>query len=382
MKTYEHLKMFLRRNIDTIFVMMGNECNLNCKYCLQHPMVEHPISHEINPDIYDFIEQVCKENINIPLDIRFWGGEPLVFFPVIKQMVEELEKRELPVKFSTMTNGKLLDEEKLQYCIDHKIHLALSWDGPNVLETRGYDAFKDNKDILLKVPNLCISAVMSAKAYPKEIMAGFKAFDEEYQKVWGHHVGTNIDDIFDTGGVPDEMTDMDYDRVSREIAEMTEHYLMFKATGKPLWESDNYFEDKYMDDLFYNAYYFYSDHDGCNNGKWDGSWCCCGNGYTVLNMGLDGKLYPCHNTSHSIGTIYTGYFNYLKTLIKEDTTFHNREVCKDCEVICYCHGGCKMVSEENRKKTYCKLKKAIYTPFLSALNELGGNLLEKEEVDN
>ena len=61
-------------------------------------------------------------------------------------------------------------------------------------------------------------------------------------------------------------------------------------------------------------------------------------------------------------------------VIKEDITFQNRDICKDCEVLSYCMGGCKMVSKENREKTYCKLKKAVFSPVLKILTELGATL--------
>ena len=374
MKTYETEKHFLRRNINTIFLMMGNECNLNCRYCLQHPLVHHPISHEINPEIYDFIEQVCKENIEIPVDVRFWGGEPLVFYPIIKEVVKELESRDLPVKFSLMTNGKLLTEEIVDYVIDHDINISFSWDGPNVLDTRGYDVVKEKKDLLFKLPNLYISAVMSSKAYPKEILDAFTELDNKYYSLKGHHIGINIDDIFNTGDLPEDLLDIDYDRVSKEITEMAYHWLDIVSKDIPLDESDQYIKDIYINNLYNYARKFYSDKKGCHNGEWRDPWCCCGNGYTTLDMGIDGKLYPCHNTSHSIGDINTSYFDYLRKLILEDNFNQIRADCKDCEVLAYCHGGCKLVSKENRDKTYCNLKKAVFIPILNLLINLGETL--------
>lgn len=367
--------MFLRRNINTIFLMLGNECNLNCKYCLQHPLVTHPISHEINPDIYDFMEQICKENEGHILDIRFWGGEPLVFYPTIQEVVDGVKSKKLPIRFALMTNGKLLNKEMVEYFIKNKINVSISWDGPNVLETRGYDVIKEKKELLFKLPRLFVSAVLSSKAYPKEILEAFQELDDEYREIHnGKHIGINIDDIFNTGDVPEELLDIDYDRVSREIEEMTYHWLKIASDNNGFNESDQYMKDYYINDLFQYAYTFYSDKPGCNNGKWDKYWCVCSNGYSTLNLGIDGKLYPCHNTSHSIGTIYDTYFKYLKNLIKEDLTFQIRDTCKDCEVLSYCLGGCKMVSIENREKTYCKLKKAVFSPVLKILTELGSTL--------
>ena len=372
MITYENEKHFLRRNIYTIFLMMGNECNLNCRYCLQHPLVEHPISHEINPDIYDFIEQVCRENINLPLDVRFWGGEPLVFLPNIKKVVNEIEYRGLPVSFSTMSNGKLVTNEVVDYFKEHNFNFAISWDGRNSIKTRGYDAFEENKDILFKIPHLSISAVLSAYAYPKEICEDFQKLDEEYYEIHDEHLGMNIDDIANTGAgnLPKDLLDLDFNKISNQIYEMCLEYFDNKLNNN--FNESNYARTNYIRSIYNKVKWYYVEGDG----NWHNEWCCCGNGYDTLNLGIDGMLYPCHNTSQSIGNINDGYFKYLKKLISYDTTFkhHYDNTCNECTAISYCHGGCKLISDENRSSYYCSLKKAIVLPVIHALTEMGKEL--------
>ena len=367
MKTFEKEKHFLRRNIDTIFLMMGNECNLNCRYCLQHPLVEHPISHEINPDIYDFIEQVCRENISIPLDLRFWGGEPLVFFPNIVKVVNEIKKRDLPVNFSTMSNGKLLTMEMMDFFIENNFNFAISWDGRNSIKTRGYDAFENNKEIIFKNPNLCVSAVLSSYAYPKQICEDFQKLDNEYFLIHQHHLRLNVDDIFNTGCLPEDLLNIDYTEVSNQILDLSEIYLKDKQANH--YPSEHYAINNYIGNLYGHIKNYYID----SNGQWNNVWCCCGNGYTTLDLGIDGALYPCHNTSRSIGNIYDNYFKYLSKLINLDSTFrhHYDNTCENCPAICYCHGGCKLVSDHDRKETYCKLKQAIIVPLIDLLTEYG-----------
>ena len=70
---------YLRRNINTVFLMLGNSCNMNCAYCLQHPLVHKALTREVNPEIYDFLEEVTNENTR-PLHLQFYGGEPLLYF--------------------------------------------------------------------------------------------------------------------------------------------------------------------------------------------------------------------------------------------------------------------------------------------------------------
>ena len=98
---------YLRRNINTVFLMLGNSCNMNCAYCLQHPLVHKPLSREVNPEIYDFLGEVAQEN-NRTLHLQFYGGEPLLYFRTIREVVEEIKRRKIPMHHHQWpgTNGR------------------------------------------------------------------------------------------------------------------------------------------------------------------------------------------------------------------------------------------------------------------------------------
>ena len=59
--------LLLKNNINTIFIMLGSNCNLNCKYCMQHSLINKMQSYnsDINIDIINFI----KSNRNIKLSL-------------------------------------------------------------------------------------------------------------------------------------------------------------------------------------------------------------------------------------------------------------------------------------------------------------------------
>lgn len=111
-----------------------------------------------------------------------------------------------------------------------------------------------------------------------------------------------------------------------------------------------------IQDILQRVTWYYDKNGGQSNNKGKVT-CCCSNGYSVLNLDLDGNLYPCHNTSESCGTIYDNYFTYLNKIITSDTSIrHLTNECKECSVVSVCNGGCKLVSDEARANTYCKLK--------------------------
>lgn len=105
---------YLRRNINTLFLMLGNSCNMNCAYCLQHPLVHKPLSREVNPEIYDFLGEVAQENTRT-LHLQFYGGEPLLYFRTIREVVEEIKRRKIPMTFGIITNGRALTDEMVRF---------------------------------------------------------------------------------------------------------------------------------------------------------------------------------------------------------------------------------------------------------------------------
>ena len=74
------MSKYLNIDIDTIFIMLGDKCNFNCKYCMQVNYEREQITNDINGDIFKFIEELSDSNNDRPLRLHFYGGEPLLYF--------------------------------------------------------------------------------------------------------------------------------------------------------------------------------------------------------------------------------------------------------------------------------------------------------------
>lgn len=364
---------FLRRKVSTIFIMLGNGCNMSCKYCLQHPLVHHQLTGSIDPAIYDFIREVKEENGDAPLRLHFFGGEPTLYFANIKEIVENL--KDLDLEYSIITNGRAVTDEMVEFFNSHNIPVAVSWDGPHVLETRGFDSFSLKNPALrrrlLRIDNLGITAVLSAKAYPIEVLEGIQALTEEYYKLHGQHLWVNCDEIFDTGLPDKELFNVDYARVQREITEMTVNYINSAVSGE--WCKEDYAKNMWIGMMHRTL------KDYCRtNGEYKRELAFCGNGFRVLNMDLSGNLYPCHNTSEKIGHITDDFWQYFERVLAGDNIRARREVCRQCIAMPYCQGGCKLISDELREKSYCKMKRAVFGPIISLFAQYGAKLGEAE----
>jgi uncharacterized protein len=101
---------------------------MKCSYCweLQN---KNRLSIEKASVICDkLIGNFKTHKLSSALRIHFFGGEPLIDWDVIKYIVEKTEK-EIPIWVGITTNAILLDDEKIKYIKDHKIHVMISIDG-------------------------------------------------------------------------------------------------------------------------------------------------------------------------------------------------------------------------------------------------------------
>lgn len=362
------MNKFLRNDINTIFIMLGSACNFQCKYCLQHPLITDQISSNINPDIIEFIKELGQNQPN-PFRIQFYGGEPLLYWNNIVEIVNELKGSNC--LFSIITNGGLITEDKVQFMNDNNFSCSVSWDGLNVNETRGRDVFKeeDLKNTIFKINCLGISSVMSSLNYPLSILEECKKLNDEYvqyrkdNNLSETYMYINMDEIMDTGLDHKYLTEIDCEKASSDMRILCDHY-------KKQFEENEEYEQYYVN--FISKYVGILKHRVLNTDR-KFSTCACGNGYTVLNLDLEGNLYRCHNTHIKVGTIYDNYSKYIGNVIHYDGTKEFNKKCSQCYVQDICNNGCPLIEQEIRDKYYCDMKRAIFYPVLEMIMEVGGS---------
>lgn len=105
-------------------------CNLTCAYCFIREKKHERMTVTTARKAVDLlIERAAFPAVNITLI----GGEPLLEFDLIKQIVpyalDAAKKRGLTVTWAVTTNGTLVNEEILKFFAQHKINMLLSMDG-------------------------------------------------------------------------------------------------------------------------------------------------------------------------------------------------------------------------------------------------------------
>ena len=341
----------VEQSVDTIFVMLGRGCNLQCKYCLQHDVVNDHLSAEVSPDVVDFIVNHGAAS-NFPVRVQFYGGEPLVYWPVITSMVSELKARKANVIFSTITNGKLLDDEKVKFINENFSSISISWDGRNVLRTRGYDVFVDRRDQLFALKNVCVSGVLSAYNSPLDFMTDFEALNAEYYEVNGRPMMMNIDELLDVNLQNEDLKNFDFAKLQQQVFDVCREYLLYATAGTQLSVPRLNWVQSKVNNL----------KAGLNVGRPQKA--RCNNGYGVVNVDLAGNIYRCHNTGDVVGRVVDDPVVVHEAVVKADPTQRHNERCSRCPVQFMCQNGCPIVGDEARADFYCRQVNAINAPIV------------------
>jgi uncharacterized protein len=134
------------RDIKHLKLQLGLKCNYTCQYCSQahqpHDLDGHP------DDVKPFMEQLQgwfaggADGLGSGVKIEFWGGEPFVYWKLLRPLGEAVKARYPHAQLSIVTNGSLFDDEKLAWVEALDIGIGLSHDGP-AQSFRGPDPLDD-----------------------------------------------------------------------------------------------------------------------------------------------------------------------------------------------------------------------------------------------
>ena len=140
----EHLELFLKRKIAKITLQLTQSCNFRCKYCIysedknarQRSHSSKHMSWETAKKAIDFLWEHSVDSKSI--NIGFYGGEPLLEFPLLQRIVDYSKERFIGKKltFAMTTNGSLLTDDIIHYLENHRVTLLISIDGPKEINDR------------------------------------------------------------------------------------------------------------------------------------------------------------------------------------------------------------------------------------------------------
>ena len=128
--------------VKALCLHIAHTCNLNCSYCFASQGNYHGeravMSFEVGKQALDFLVENSKGRRNLEVD--FFGGEPLLNFEVVKQLVEyarSIEKEKgKNFRFTLTTNGILIDDDVIDFANREMSNVVLSLDGRKEIHDR------------------------------------------------------------------------------------------------------------------------------------------------------------------------------------------------------------------------------------------------------
>jgi len=314
---------------------VSHDCNLRCAYCFagkgdynQGRMV---MTAETGRRAIDFLLEQSWDRENLEVD--FFGGEPLMNFDVVRQVVEYARSRESAwgkkFRFTITTNGLLLDGEKIEYINREMSNVVLSLDGRKPVNDR-VRARVDGSG--------CYEAIV-----PKFQRLVEARGDKEYY-VRGTFTKYNKDFADDVMA----LNALGFDQISIEpvVADPSHDYALTREDLPEIFSEYERLGDILLDEKqrgnSFNFFHFMLDLDQgpCAIKRLRG--CGCGNEYVAITP--DGDIYPCHqfigHEEWKMGSLYEGTFDLAAKERFSRATVYQKPDCADCWAKFYCSGGC------------------------------------------
>ena len=321
--------------VKALCLHIAHDCNLACKYCFAEEGEYHGrralMSFEVGKKALDFLIANSGQRRNLEVD--FFGGEPLMNWQVVKDLVaygREQEKiHNKNFRFTLTTNGVLLNDEIMDFCNKEMANVVLSVDGRKEVHDR-------------------MRPFRSGAGSYDLVMPKFKKFadsrNQERYYVRGTFTHHNLDfskDVLD-------LADQGFKQISVEpvVAQDSEEYALKKEDIPKICEE----YDKLAAEMVkrekegkgFTFFHYMIDLTGgpCVYKRLSG----CGSGTEYLAVTPWGDLYPCHqfvgNEKYLMGNVDEGI---TKTEIVDEfkcCNVYTKEKCRNCFARFYCSGGC------------------------------------------
>ncbi len=138
------LEFLLERKLSLMTLQLTQQCNFRCKYCVyseeenvrQRSHSDGTMSFETAKKAVDFLWEHSVDSESV--SIGFYGGEPLLQFPLVQKIVKYSKKRFCGKEliFSMTTNGSLLNKEIMLFLEENDVSLLISLDGPQKINDK------------------------------------------------------------------------------------------------------------------------------------------------------------------------------------------------------------------------------------------------------
>ena len=321
--------------VKALCLHVAHTCNLNCSYCFasqgKYSGERAVMSEEVGKRALDFLIENSGTRHNLEVD--FFGGEPLMNFDVVKNLVAYAREKEKECgknfRFTLTTNGVLIDDDVIDFANREMSNVVLSLDGRKEIHDKFRVDYAGKGSFDKIVPKF--QKLVKARGGKDYYMRGTFThanpdFVEDIRTMLD--LGFNelsMEPVVCAPDDPSALTDADLEVVMAQYEKLAELMLERRKAGNP-----------------FTFYHYMIDLSGgpCIYKRVSG----CGSGTEYMAVTPWGDLYPCHqfvgDEKFKLGDIYNGVTNVdLQNQFKKCNVYAHPE-CKDCWAKLYCSGGC------------------------------------------
>ena len=321
--------------VKALCLHIAHDCNLACKYCFAEEGEYHGrralMSFEVGKKALDFL--IANSGNRVNLEVDFFGGEPLMNWDVVKQLVEYGRSREKECnkkfRFTITTNGVLLNDEIMDFCNREMSNVVLSLDGRKEVNDRMRPFRNGSGSYDLIVPKFQkFAESRGTKDY--FVRGTFTRNNLDFSKDVLHFADLgfkklSIEPVVADPKEPYSIREEDLPKIMEEYDRLAKEFIKREKEGRGF----QFFH--FMIDL---------NQGPCVAKRLSG----CGSGTEYLAVTPWGDFYPCHQfvgmEDFLLGNVDEGITN---TKVRDEFKLCNvyaREKCRDCFARFYCSGGC------------------------------------------
>ena len=321
--------------VKALCLHVAHTCNLNCAYCFASQGKYHGeravMPFRVGKQALDFL--VAHSGTRHNLEVDFFGGEPLMNFEVVKQLVTYARQMEKTsgkrFRFTLTTNGVLIDDDVIDFANREMSNVVLSLDGRKEIHDRCRVDYAGNGSWDRIVPKF--QQLVKARGGKNYYMRGTFThanpdFLEDIKVMLDlGFTELSMEPVVCAADDPAALTKEDLPVVMRQYEDLARLMLQRRKEGRP-----------------FTFYHYMLDLSGgpCIYKRISG----CGSGTEYMAVTPWGDLYPCHQfvgeEKFKLGDVWQGVTNLPMQREFAACNVYAREKCRDCWARLYCSGGC------------------------------------------
>ena len=321
--------------VKALCLHIAHDCNLACKYCFAEEGEYHGrralMSFEVGKKALDFL--VANSGNRVNLEVDFFGGEPLMNWDVVKQLVEYGRSKEQEHKkkfrFTLTTNGVLLNDDILVFVNKEMSNVVLSLDGRKEVNDnmRPFRTGKGSYDLIVPKFQKLADSRNQTDYY---VRGTFTRDNLDFSEDVKHFADLgfkqmSIEPVVGPEEDPYSIREKDLPQIMEEYDKLALEYIKREKEGNGF----NFFH--FMIDL---------NQGPCVYKRLSG----CGSGTEYLAVTPWGDFYPCHqfvgDEDFLMGNVDEGIIRDDLVGKFSNCNVYSKEKCKNCFAKFYCSGGC------------------------------------------